>query len=114
MHPQHQAQRSYEASPVPFHILAPVTPALTLDVARVGVEPHQLDRLVVAAGGDEVSHGTPGQAVDGALVVLGALEQHRGLVGDVVISGKQAEARSSYRAGQRRSVEIVQGKVLKK
>ena len=34
------------------------------------VEVHQLDSLVVAPRGDEVTLGAPGQAVDGALVVL--------------------------------------------
>ena len=39
-----------------------------------GVKVHQLDSLIIAAGGDEVSSRTPGQAVDRALVVLRPLE----------------------------------------
>ena len=39
-----------------------------------GVEVHQFDSFIIAAGGDKVSSRTPGQAVDGALVVFGSLE----------------------------------------
>ena len=55
-----------------------------LQRGRARVEAHQLHRLVVAAGGDEVAARAPGEAVDGALVVLGPLEEHGGLVGLVV------------------------------
>ena len=76
-----------EPTTLPLPLLQHPSPRpRTLDVARVGVEAHQLDGLVVAAGGDQVADRAPGQAVDGALVVLGALKQHRRLVGDVVIS----------------------------
>ena len=60
-----------------------VLAALQRGAARVEV--HQLDRLVVAAGGYQVTLGAPGKAVDGALVVLGPLEEDSRLVGLMVI-----------------------------
>ena len=47
---------------------------IPLQGGRAGVEVHQLDSFIVAAGRDEVSSRTPGKAVDGAFVVLGSLE----------------------------------------
>lgn len=64
---------------------------LAYDSAALGIEPGQFDALVVGAGGDQVAGGIPSQAIDGALVVLGALEQHGGLIRLVVMS----EIRSS-------------------
>lgn len=49
---------------------------------------HQLHRLVVRAGRHEVSLRRPGHAVNGALVMLCALEQHRWLVRCVVLTRK--------------------------
>ena len=66
--------------------LRPSRSSLTFQRAGVGVEAHQLDGFVVAAGSDEVSHGTPGHAVDGALVVPGPLQHHRRLVRHVIVS----------------------------
>ena len=57
----------------------------TVHIARVGVEAHKFDRLVVAAGGDEIAGRTPGQAVNRSLVVFGALEEHRRRVRRVII-----------------------------
>jgi hypothetical protein len=59
----------------------------TFDVARVRVEPHELDRLVVRPRGDQVTDGAPGEAVDAALVVFGSFEQDRRLVCNMVFPG---------------------------
>lgn len=50
---------------------------------------HQLHRLVVRTGRYEVSLRRPGHAVNGALVMLGALEQHRWLISSVVLTRKR-------------------------
>ena len=47
---------------------------IPLQGGRAGIEVHQLDSFIIAAGGNEVSSRTPGEAVDGAFVVLGSLE----------------------------------------
>jgi hypothetical protein len=61
---------------------------ITFQVWCIGVEAHQFDCLIVAASCHEVSHRGPRHAVDGALVVLCAFEQHRWLVRIVVLSAK--------------------------
>lgn len=59
--------------------------ARTVHITRVCIEFHELDCLVIRAGGNEISHGAPGQAINGAFVVFGALEQYRWLVGGVIL-----------------------------
>lgn len=51
---------------------------MALKVARMAIEPHQLDSLVVGAGGKQVAGGAPSEAVDAALVVFGALKEDCG------------------------------------
>ena len=46
------------------------------DAALLRVEAHNLDRLVVGAGCDEVALRAPREAVDGALVVARTFHQH--------------------------------------
>lgn len=57
---------------------------------------HQLDRFVIGAGGDEIALRRPRHAVDGALVVFGALEEHRWLVGGVILAAATERNVESY------------------
>jgi len=59
---------------------------LALQIRRVRVEPHQLYRLVVAAGSDQRSIRRPRHAVYRALVVSGTFEQHGRLLGHMILS----------------------------
>lgn len=58
-----------------------------LQLLLLFVVAHQLDGLVIGTGGDEIALRRPRHAIDAALVVFGAFEQHRRLERGVLLTG---------------------------
>ena len=58
----------------------------TFHVTRVGIEPHQLDRFVVAPRGDQITSRAPGEAVNRSFMMLGTLKEDGRLARSMVIS----------------------------
>jgi len=59
---------------------------LALQIRRVRVEPHQLDRLIIASGGDQRSVWRPRHAIYRTFVMSGTFEQHGRLLSHVIFS----------------------------